>query len=228
MLKILSAIRNPQSAFALDCHRENLALQPRAAARRANLPGHPGADAVFCELAVRCFVEPLHLRGESLKRLAGFCPLRALAPLKLNRAPAGAVRERLPKISGQLAKRHVERHAIRTGKRVQDALVKLLHPLRRPRPRQHRAVFERPLAVDHQVWIAHRLRAESLARRARAEVAVEGKMFGREIGNREVGFGIAEIGRVFQLLPRFDCGLRIRSPILQPPRFPSSSSVDCG
>src|SRR5438477_138893 len=56
---------------------------------------------------------------------------------------------------------------------------------------------------DHQLGIEHQLRSQPVTRRARAEMAVERKMFWRQLAECEPRVGAAVVRRVTRFLPTF-------------------------
>ena len=69
--RLLAELMNVQLARLpiFDRDRENLRLEPRAAAGLARHARHERADAIAREFAFRFLVEPLHLRDEPFERL---------------------------------------------------------------------------------------------------------------------------------------------------------------
>ena len=90
--------------------------------------------------------------------------------------------KRALKIFRQIGKRRFFVDAKMFHQRALQFFVIGLHPLRSAPPRRDRAFRERFFRLgNHQLRINHQLRAEPMTGRARAEVAVEGKMFRGEL-----------------------------------------------
>ena len=85
-----------------------------------------------------------------------------------------------------------------------------LHPFRAAPPWRDRAFRERLCRIgNHQIGIADQLRPQAVAGRARAEMAVKGKMFRRELAQREARLRVAVIGRIAKFFPSlFRFGVR--------------------
>src|SRR5258708_3252649 len=95
----------PLSIFDRD--RENFRFQSRAAANLARLAGHERADPVSRELALRLFVEPLHLRHETFEWSLGRFTSTVTAVTHFNRLTARPEEKRVLKIFGKVGKRKV-------------------------------------------------------------------------------------------------------------------------
>ena len=138
------------------------------------------------------------LREQALERL-GDRPLRAEGHGDL--PVSGAVQEEFLEILGQIFPWLVERCGGVGHERFELRRVVGLHEFRRHFPRPDRSLRDGLLGVDDEIGIEKTLRANSLAGRACAEVAVEGKMLGRQARHREARRGVAEIGREFLFGP---------------------------
>ena len=177
---------------------------PAAAARRgtrAGLRAHERAQPVAGQLALGRVREMLHLRQQPLERLLRRVVLLALAPLTIfNSTGSSPVpwNSASPERRGQVRERLVHRRAELRRQPAQDGLVKHAHPLAHAAlPGRDRALGQRFRGVGHhQFRVQHRQRAQPVARRARPQVAVEGKMLGRQRGQREPGLRVAVIGRI--------------------------------
>ena len=147
------------------------------------------------------------LREQALERL-GDRPLRAEGDGDL--PVSGAVQEEFLEILGQIFPWLVERCGSVGHERFELRRVVGLHELRGHFPWPDRPLRDGLLGVDDEIGIEKTLRSDSLAGRACAEVAVEGKMLRREARHREARRRVAEIGGEFLLGPTARAGFHAR------------------
>ena len=102
--------------------------------------------------------------------------------MHFQRAIAGAVKKKLAERRRELAEWHIGAHVGVRGQRGGQGRVIAQHFRRALAPGDNGAVVEGFVRVEDQVRIEIRLRAESLARGASAEMAVERKMLRGEPG----------------------------------------------
>ena len=149
---------------------------------------------------------PLHhgdqpLEGPDLRRPPPF----SFRPAELQRLPAGSVEKLLLELLGKVAEGSIDTGSRLLAESFQNELIVLPHPLVGSPPGPDRPLGERHLGIHEQARIAERLRADSLTGRTGTEMAVEGKVPGRQTRHRETGLRIAEIGGEGSLLPGVGC-----------------------
>ena len=111
---------------------------------------------------------------------------------------ARALEERATERVWQVGERLVHRRAVVRGQRAQHRLVVHAHPLAHAAmPRRDGSLGQGLLRVGHhQLRVEHLEHAQPVADRARAEMAVEGKMLGRQRRQRETRLRVTVIGGV--------------------------------
>ena len=172
------ATRNSQLGTALQRDRENLRLQPLAAARVAVLRVHERLEPVPRELAFALFIEPRHVRQHAFEGLAGFTHLARAPDVELDLLLARAVQQFLPELFRQILEGLFEADFVVRRYSAQQALVVNNHPLAAAPPRQDSAAVERPLGVrHHERLVEDHLLTQPMTDRTRTARRVEGKMF---------------------------------------------------
>ena len=168
-------------ARIVDRDRQDFRLQSRAMTSLAGYPRHERANPVSRKLALGLRVKSFHLRHEPFKRPRRFRRSPVAPDFDLDRFVACSVVKRLLEFVRQLRERHRFVHAKMFHQRPLQIPVVGQHRLRPSPPRRDRSFLQRLLRVRHQLRIANELRPQAMTCRARAQVAVERKMFRRQL-----------------------------------------------
>src|SRR2546427_44307 len=159
-------VKNPGKARADLCRQsDSLCL---AAGKRPALP-------ITGEFALGLLVKPLHLRHESLEWFRDFS-LAVVVEIYFNRRPVRTEVQRLFKLLWQIAKRNVFINVKVFHQRLLQMPVVCLHPLCAASPRRDCSFGQRSAGIgNHEIWIAHQLRAKPMASWACSKMTVERK-----------------------------------------------------
>ena len=169
------------------------------------LARHECADAISREFALGLLVKPLHLRHQSFERPLFFA---ISGETHFDRRAVRSEIERALKWLGQILEWHVFVDAEMLHERALQLFIICAHPFGPAAPRGDRAFGNRfRLVRNHQLGIDHELRSQTVTRRTGAEMAVERKMFRRQLAQSESRLRIAIVSRETLFFPLFKLGV---------------------